>query len=71
MRRAFLALIALMAWSLQMPAWAQAQATPKMVAIPKDKDNDLKLYRADGSILKRNAGIAESGQDRRRHRVEN
>jgi ABC-type molybdate transport system substrate-binding protein len=32
-------------------ACAQAATAPKMAVVPKDKDNDLKFYRADGSVL--------------------
>lgn len=53
MRRFILATIALLALGLQTPlVLAQATAAPKMAVVPKDKDNDLKFYRADGSILK-------------------
>lgn len=37
---------------LSTPARAQTAPAPKLITVPKDKDNDLKLYRADGSILK-------------------
>lgn len=32
--------------------WAQAAPAPRMAVVPKDKDNDLKLYLADGRVLK-------------------
>jgi ABC-type molybdate transport system substrate-binding protein len=53
MRRSFLAWVALATLALQLPAaWGQAAAAPKMAVVPKDKDNDLKLYLADGRVVK-------------------
>jgi len=33
-------------------AWGQAATPPRMAVVPKDKDNDLKLYLADGRVVK-------------------
>jgi len=53
MRRIVLALATLVALGLQAPpAAAQAAAKPEMAVVPKNKDNDLKLYLADGSVVK-------------------
>jgi ABC-type molybdate transport system substrate-binding protein len=53
MHRILLALAAAVALGVQpLIAWGQAAATPKLAVIPKDKDNDLKLYLADGRIVK-------------------
>jgi ABC-type molybdate transport system substrate-binding protein len=53
MRRTFLTLATVVALGLQMPlVWAQASPAPKMAVVPKNKDNDLKLYLADGSVVK-------------------
>lgn len=52
MRRIVLALTVGFTFGLQAPlACAQAPAAPKMAVVPKDKDNDLKLYLADGRIV--------------------
>lgn len=53
MRRIVLALTVLLAFGLQTPlACAQAAAAAKMAVVPKNKDNDLKLYLADGKVIK-------------------
>lgn len=53
MRRIILAIATLVALGLQMPlAWSQAAVTPKMAVVPKNKDNDLKLYLTDGKVVK-------------------
>ncbi len=53
MRRIVLTLATVFAFGLQAPlACAQAAAAPKMAVVPKNKDNDLKLYLADGRIVK-------------------
>lgn len=53
MRHFILALTALFTLGLQAPlACAQAASAAKMAVVPKDKDNDLKLYLADGKVIK-------------------
>lgn len=44
-----LALAPLASWAQSAPP---AAAAPKLAVVPKNKDNDLKLYLADGSIVK-------------------
>jgi len=59
MRRLLLALAAV--FVLGMPtlsAWGQTSAAPKMAVVPKNKDNDLKLYLVDGSIIKGGEAMA-------------
>ena len=53
MRRILSFLLVLL--TLGMPplqAWGQAATPPRMAVVPKDKDNDLKLYLADGRVVK-------------------
>lgn len=53
MRRVLVALAAGLVLGVQpLIAWGQAAAAPKLAVVPKDKDDDLKLYLADGRIVK-------------------
>lgn len=47
------------------PLYAQAQtpAASRMAVIPKDKDNDIKLYPADGRIIKGSEAMARMQKD--------
>lgn len=52
MRRFLWALAAVLALAAPtLDAWSQTSLVPKMAVVPKDKDSDIKLYLANGSIV--------------------
>ena len=63
MKRGWIFLVASLLFAAPYAALAQSAPTAKMATVPKGKDNDLKLYLADGSVVKGAAAMERMAKD--------